>query len=71
METKQKNQTDLNQYVEAWQGHVKSLDRLRWNLSKNEGERLDKIQEDLRDLIACAVKDLSNRRQPQEKKEED
>lgn len=57
----------LSEYVDAWQSHVKTLNRLRWNLPKQEDQdKLDKIQKELRSLIATAVTDLQRRRQVRE-----
>ena len=56
--------TDINTYVEAWQSHVNTLNRMRWNLpQKASREKLDRIQEELRELIVVAVKDLMAQRE--------
>jgi len=64
--TETQEEVSLVRYADAWTSHVVALDRLRWNLNRDEGNQLDKLQDELRTLIGKAVKDLSHRRQVKE-----
>jgi len=61
-----REEVSLNDFVKAWQGHIHDLGRLKWYLSTEERNELDVIQEELKDLLAKAVKDLDRRRQVSE-----
>lgn len=44
-----------SRYEEQWTEHIEGVKRLKWNLTKEDRERVDEIVEELHDLKEKAV----------------
>lgn len=56
-------QTSEEEYKDAWENHIYTLDSLKWNLKEKEIEHLDYLQRELIKLVEKARDNLHKIRQ--------
>lgn len=63
-------QTEINEYKEKWRNHLETLGRLKWNLSREQSQELDKALDKVSEFISLASHNLEAVREEDNKEQE-